>query len=58
MKRMLLPSAVVLVATIGVAFAAEKTKPLKSGLQKGDFADAFNVRDITGPAKGTTLCYR
>jgi len=31
---------------------------LKSGLQVGKFVPAFNVRDITGPNKGKTLCYR
>lgn len=31
---------------------------LKSGLQVGETADAFNVQDVTGPNKGTSLCYR
>jgi transcriptional regulator of nitric oxide reductase len=31
---------------------------LKSGLPVGDQVPAFNVRDITGPNKGKTLCYR
>lgn len=31
---------------------------LKSGLQVGDAAGPFEVRDITGPNKGKTLCYR
>jgi hypothetical protein len=31
---------------------------IKSGLEKGASPDAFNVKDITGPAKGTSLCYR
>ena len=38
----------------GVAGAAE----LKSGLQPGDAPPAFNVRDVTGPSAGKTLCYR
>lgn len=38
----------------GIAFAEE----LKSGLPVGARVPAFNVRDITGPAKGETLCYR
>ena len=29
-----------------------------SGLQVGDRAGAFNVKDVTGPRKGTSLCYR
>ncbi|HLJ09850.1 MAG TPA: hypothetical protein VKU82_01605 [Planctomycetaceae bacterium] len=55
MKRLLAPSAVLLAATIGVAVAAEE---IKSGLQVGDKTEAFNVRDITGPNEGKTLCYR
>lgn len=39
----------------GLALAAEE---LKSGLPVGEDLPAFNVRDITGPSKGTTLCYR
>ncbi len=30
----------------------------KSGLQPGDLATPFEVKDITGPNKGVTLCYR
>ncbi|HEY3965961.1 MAG TPA: hypothetical protein VGM05_15485 [Planctomycetaceae bacterium] len=41
---------------VGTAFAADE---VKSGLAVGDGpVPAFNVRDITGPEKGTTLCYR
>ncbi|MGH9362855.1 MAG: hypothetical protein ACRD2T_13155 [Thermoanaerobaculia bacterium] len=43
-----------LVSVTGV-FAAEKA--LKSGLQPGDKTTPFNVRDITGPNKGKSLCY-
>lgn len=48
---------------LGVALAAgslaiaEEAK-VKSGLDKGASVGAFNVRDITGPAKGESLCYR
>ena len=31
---------------------------VKSGLQKGDAAGFFLVKDITGPKKGESLCYR
>jgi len=55
MRRLVASSAALLVAAVGVAIAAEE---LKSGLQVGDSATPFNVRDITGPAKGQTLCYR
>lgn len=30
---------------------------VKSGLQVGDIASPYDVQDITGPNKGTTLCY-
>lgn len=36
-------------------FAAEK---VQSGLKEGADVPAFNVRDVTGPSKGDTLCYR
>lgn len=41
-----------LLALVGVAIAAEDS------LSLGDRVPAFNVRDITGPNKGKTLCYR
>lgn len=41
-------------ALVGITFAGD----LKSGLPVGDSVPAFNVRDITGPEKGETLCYR
>jgi len=47
--------AVACVALVGVAFAADE---VKSGLGIGESVPAFNVRDITGPSKGKTLCYR
>ena len=53
MKRLLVSSAALLMATSVIA-AAE----LESGLQVGDPAGAFNVKDITGPNKGKSLCYR
>ena len=31
---------------------------LKSGLKPGDSPGAFEVKDATGPAAGTSLCYR
>jgi hypothetical protein len=31
---------------------------VQSGLSPGEFVNAFNVDDITGPNKGKTLCYR
>jgi hypothetical protein len=55
MRRLLIPSAILLTATIGVAVAAEE---LKSGLQVGERTSPYYIRDITGPNSGKTLCYR
>ena len=55
MKRVIVTAAAMILAAWGMtAVAAE----LKSGLQPGDAPPAFNVQDVTGPAKGTSLCYR
>lgn len=54
MKKSLASFAVCFMAIAGIALAEE----LKSGLPCGDKVPAFNVRDITGPNKGKTLCYR
>lgn len=40
---------------VGTTCAADAPR---SGLQVGENAPAFDVRDITGPNKGKTLCYR
>jgi hypothetical protein len=41
---------------VGAAYAADE---VKSGLAVGEGpVPAFQVRDITGPSKGKTLCYR
>ena len=53
MKRFIAP-ALALVATVSIAVAAE----VKSGLEPGDSPAAFNVKDITGPSAGKSLCYR
>ncbi len=58
MNRFLASAAVLAMISAATVFAAEKEKALKSGLQVGDSAGAFNVKDCTGPAKGTSLCYR
>ena len=54
MRHVGLASFALAVAACGVVVAAE----LQSGLQVGDHAGAFNVRDVPGPSKGKTLCYR
>ena len=54
MRRILSVAFVVSAMFAGVLIAAE----LKSGLQIGDRPPAYNVKDITGPSEGTSLCYR
>ena len=55
MKSFVVPSLALATLMVGaIAFAAD----LKSGLQVGDSPGAFNVKDCTGPAAGTSLCYR
>lgn len=54
MRHALLPSLAVAFAFASAAVAAD----VESGLQVGERAGAFQVRDITGPAKGKSLCYR
>jgi len=54
MRRLILLSAAVLCAGPAATLAEE----LKSGLEVGKSATPFNVRDITGPNAGKTLCYR
>jgi len=52
-KRLLAPTIGLLLA-VSAAIAADKTEPL----QVGDDVGAFYVKDVTGPAAGTELCYR
>jgi hypothetical protein len=53
MRRYWMPSFALAVAVTAVAIAA-----VQSGLQVGERAGSFNVKDITGPNSGKTLCYR
>lgn len=50
-----LSAVVVSLIVMGTSFASD---PVESGLKVGEFVGPFNVDDITGPNKGTTLCYR
>ena len=52
MKRLL--SVAIAISMVTAAIAGE----VKSGLEKGANPGAFQVKDITGPSKGTSLCYR
>ena len=47
-----------LVVAACLAASAVWAAEVQSGLGKGEFVPAFNVTDVTGPAKGTELCYR
>lgn len=57
MNRFIVP-AFALMATVGLAVAEEKGAGIKSGLEEGESPAAFNVKDITGPSAGKSLCYR
>ena len=54
-KRVSLGCSLASLAVIAGLSAAENA--LKSGLQPGEKTSPFHVRDITGPKKGTSLCY-
>jgi hypothetical protein len=49
------PAVVVSIVMVGAALAGDA---VKSGLKLGESVNPFQVDDITGPNKGTTLCYR
>jgi len=46
---------VVSIVFVGTSLAGDA---VQSGLKPGDLVSPFDVADITGPNKGTTLCYR
>ena len=46
-----------LAALVSIASLGAAEKALKSGLQPGEGTTPFQVRDITGPSKGKSLCY-
>jgi hypothetical protein len=48
-------SVVVSIIVVGTSLAGDA---VQSGLKPGESVNPFNVDDITGPNKGTTLCYR
>lgn len=55
MRRLIVPSVAVVALCVGVAAIAAE---IKSGLQVGEAAGAYNVKDCTGPNAGKSLCYR
>jgi hypothetical protein len=46
---------VVSVIAAGTSLAGDA---VQSGLKPGESVNPFLVQDVTGPNKGTTLCYR
>jgi len=54
MRTLLVSTGVLLAGLAGAGGAAK----VKSGLQPGEKAGAFQVLDSTGPNQGKTLCYR
>ena len=48
-------SVVVSIVMVGTSLAGDA---VQSGLKPGESVNPFNVDDVTGPNKGTTLCYR
>ena len=46
---------VVSIVTVGAIHAGDA---VQSGLKPGESVSPFDVDDVTGPNKGTTLCYR
>jgi hypothetical protein len=48
----------ILISTSVVGIAAFRGDGPQSGVDVGDYVSPFDVQDITGPNKGTTLCYR
>ena len=54
MRILAFSATALLVTSAGIAIAGA----LESGLQPGDKAGPYNVKDCTGPKKGESLCYR
>ena len=50
-----LSGVVVSIVMVGASLAGDA---VQSGLKPGEPVNAFQVDDITGPNKGTSLCYR
>jgi hypothetical protein len=50
--------AVLVLSAGSLAAATGQTGSKKSGPEAGEFVSPFDVYDVTGPNKGTELCYR
>ncbi len=46
---------VVSIVMVGTGLAGDA---VESGLKVGEVVSPFDVDDVTGPSKGSTLCYR
>lgn len=46
------------VVMVGVLCSQRAVAEVESGLKVGEPSAAFNVRDVTGPSAGESLCYR
>ena len=55
MRNVLAPAVVLVAMSINAVAAAGD---LKSGLEVGQRAGSFLVKDCTGPSAGKSLCYR
>ena len=55
MQRVMMPALGLMVAFAATAAVAGD---IESGPQKGEPAKFFQVKDVTGPRKGKSLCYR
>jgi hypothetical protein len=55
MRTIVATSVALLVASLATASTAGE---IDSGLKVGDRVGAFNVKDVTGPNAGKSLCYR
>ena len=55
MRRLVATSVALLLASFATAAVAGE---IDSGLKVGDRVGAFNVKDVTGPNAGKSLCYR
>jgi hypothetical protein len=51
------PAVVASIVMVGASVAGDAVE-VKSGLKVGEFVGAFQVDDVTGPNKGSSLCYR
>lgn len=54
MMRLVVPSFALLAMAVGTMAAGAD---LKSGLEAGQKASPFQVKDCTGPSKGKSLCF-